>query len=95
MADKITEGNSLAIGLQYDYTNPEDEVIKTRTTYIKVPNPKSNLTAQQIKTVAAQLIAEDGGIIRNAEGGTYDSSTAIFTAYTEYEKKIEYDIGVD
>lgn len=95
MADKITEGNSLAIGLTYDYTNPDDQVIKTRNTYIKVPNPRSGLTEQQIRTVAAQLIAEDGGIIRNAEGGTYDSSTAIFTAYTEYEKKIEYDLGLD
>lgn len=95
MADKITEGNSLAIGLQYDYTNPDDEVIKTRTTYIKVPNPKTGLTKQQIQTVMAKLISEDGGIILNAEGGTYDSSTALFTAYTEYEKKTEYDLGLD
>lgn len=93
MADKITEGTILAIGLEYEGVSSEGP--KTKTAYVKVPNPKSNLTEQQIRTVALQLISGEGAILRDAEGDDFDSDTAIVTAYTEYEKKIEYDLGLD
>lgn len=90
MADKITEGNTLAIGLEYESLEQ-----KIKTAYIKVPSPRSNLTEQQIRTVALQLISGEGAILRDAEGDAFDSDTAIVTAYTEYEKKTEYDLGLD
>lgn len=91
MADKITEGTILAIGLEYADVSAD----KIKTAYVKVPNPKNNLTEQEIKTVAQQLINGDGAILRDANGAPFDSETAIVTAYREYTKTIEYDIGVE
>lgn len=90
MADKITEGTVLAIGLEYESLEN-----KTKTAYIKIPNPRNGLTEQQIRDTAQQLISGEGAILRDAEGDPYDSATAIVTAYKEYTKTIEYDIGVE
>lgn len=93
MANKITEGTILAIGLEYEGVTSEGPA--TKTAYVKIPNPKNNLTEQQIKNVAMQLISGEGAILRDAEGDDFDTETAIVTAYTEYEKKVEYDLGLD
>lgn len=90
MADKITEGTILAIGLEYESLEN-----KIKTAYVKVPNPRNGLTEQEIKTAMKQLISGEGAILRDAEGDPFDSETAIVTAYKEYTKTIEYDIGVE
>lgn len=93
MADKITEEKILAIGLEYEGVTSEGP--KTKTAYVKIPNPKTNLTEQQIKNVAMQLISGEGAILRDAEGDDFDTETAIVTAYTESVKKTVIDIGIE
>lgn len=91
MADKITEGTILAVGVEY--TNAEGN---NKNIYLKVPNPKNNLTEETIKNlVTNQLIGGNNPIFIPPDEGTLDSDTAVFTAYKEYTKTIEYDIGVE
>lgn len=91
MADKITEGTILAVGLEYESLEN-----KIKTTYVKVPNPKNDLTEALIKQIFNEkIIGGPSPILRDAEGDAFDTDTAVLTAYTEYEKKIEYDLGLD
>lgn len=89
MADKNTEQRILAIGLEYEKDGAN------KTAYIKIPNPRNNLTEQQIKEATQKLLDGAEPILRSTTGAPLDSSTAIVTAYTEYVKTTEYDIGVE
>lgn len=94
MADKITEGTILSIG--FEYTGDDEQ---KRTTYLKIPNPKASvMTEAWIKQQARQLISGDNPILLpNPEYSSepFDSATAIFTAYTENTRSIDYDIGIE
>lgn len=86
MADKITTNKILGIG--FESNNPEGG---KKTTYLKIPNYKQNLTENAIKTAASALISN--GVILDPYGNEYDSSAAVFTAYTENQTITALDIG--
>lgn len=91
MADKIKEGTIIAVGVEY--TNEED---KKKNVYVKIPNPKNNVTEEQIKSIfQEQIIGGATPLFIPPDGGTLDSDTAVFTAYREYTREVEYDIGVE
>lgn len=83
MADTIKSSSELAVGL--DYTDGE----KTKTIYLKIPNPISNPTQSTIKTQVGNFIAQQ---ILNSPSGEPFSTTSIGTAYTLDEEKIDIDI---
>lgn len=94
MADTVTTTNTLGIGFEYI----DSETQKTKTVYLKVPNPKNGLTESQIKTAAANLITGANPILLPPENKSdipFDTSTGIITAYTETIETTEYDIGVE
>lgn len=86
MADKITTTRTLGIG--FESKTPDGG---KKNTYLKIPNYKENLTEKAIKTAVAALITS--GVILDPYGNEYDSSEAIFTAYTENQTVTALDIG--
>lgn len=95
MADKITETNTLAVEIEYSHTDSETQETANKKATLKLPNYKSNLTEQAIKTAVSQAIYNPG-VLMDAYGAPFETQTSVIaTAYTEYEKKTEYDIGVD
>jgi len=93
LADKVTVTKTLGIG--YEYLDSETQ--KTKTVYLKVPNPKDNLTESQIKTAALNFITGEDPVFlppENAEG-PFETATAIATAYREEIQTTNYDIGVE
>lgn len=92
MADKVTVTKTLGIG--YEYLDSETQ--KTKTVYLKVPNPKDNLTESQIKTAALNFInGEDPIFLPPNSSQPFDTATAIATAYREEIQTTNYDIGVE
>lgn len=92
MADKVTVTKTLGIG--YEYLDSETQ--KTKTVYLKVPNPKDNLTESQIKTAALNFITgEDPIFLPPNSSQPFDTATAIATAYREEIQTTNYDIGVE
>ncbi len=85
MADKVTQSKILGVGIQHGATDQT-----SKTTYIKIPNPKENLTESVIKTAIQFYISS--GILGNDEGGTL-INPVIKTAYTETVETTELDIG--
>ncbi len=83
MADTIKSSSELAVGL--DYTDGE----KTKTIFLKIPNPVPNPTESIIKTQVGNFIAQQ---IVNSPSGEQFSATSIGTAYTLDEEKIDIDI---
>lgn len=98
MADKITTTNTLAIGVEYTRTEG-DKAGQVHTIYFKLPNPKSNLTAQQIKNATENLLTIQGNngtpFWTDPNTGEAMSDAKIATAYTEIVTTRNYDIGVD
>lgn len=90
MADSITSSSELAIGLDYPHQNEETGTTSTRTVYLKIPNPKSNLTEQEIKTAMTTFINQQ--IIFDPDAQAF-STTSIGTAYTQAETKIDIDLN--
>lgn len=88
MADSISSSSELAVGL--DYTKDEEGVLKNRTVFLKIPNPKSNLTESQIKTAMNTFINQQ--IILDPDGKAF-STTSVGTAYTQNETKIDIDLN--
>lgn len=96
MADKITTTNILAVGIRYtsDYTTD-----KKSTIFMKLPNPQSDLTEQQIKNVFTPLLTtqegQGGAFLTNpTTDENFDSSASVHTAYTEYQRVVEIDLGL-
>lgn len=95
MADKITITNILAVGIRYtsDYTTD-----KKSTIFMKLPNPQSNLTEQQIKNVFTPLLTtqegQGGAFLTAPTDENFDSSASVHTAYTEYQKVVDIDLGL-
>lgn len=88
MADTITTTNILGVGLEY----VDDETQRTRTTYLKLPNPKSDLTEQQIKAGVLTLIDGTEPILKDINGNAFNTETAIATSYFEDQEIIDMDI---
>lgn len=88
MADSITSSFELSVGLDY-VTGDGKGGIGTRTVYLKVPNPKANLTESEIKTAVGTFINQK--IVTDEEGHDF-STTSIATAFTTSEEKINIDI---
>lgn len=91
MADKETVTKIVGIGIRN--TNGYTEDAPAKVQYIKVPNPKDNLTEQQIKSAVqtglnAQLYIDD-------KGAVYASDSKIVTAYTDFQTVLAVDIGVE
>lgn len=86
MADTITSSRELDIGLDYDDNGT------TRTVYLKIPNPKANLTETTIRTQTTTFI--NAGIVKDPNDEAF-SSTSIGTAYTVDETKINIDLDGD
>lgn len=91
MADKTTNTEILGVGLEYIDTDTST----TKTVYLKVQNPRTSLTEQQIKEQTLKLISGTDPILLTPQGQTFDTSTAIATAYTESVERTDYDIGVE
>lgn len=91
MADRIETSSTLSIGIKN--TNGYDEENPAKIQYIKVPNPKVDLTEEQIKTAAQTGITNR--IYIDDKGVVYASDSKIVTAYTEYQTITVVDIGVD
>lgn len=100
MADKITETRILAIGVKFiSEVDPDTGIAKYKTNYVKLPNPKNNLSAQEIKNATEPLLVTQEGNTtpfwtdpRTAEAM---SDASIATAYTEYTKVTEFDLGLE
>lgn len=88
MADSITSSFELSVGLDY-VTGDGKGGIGTKTAYLKVPNPKTNLTESAIKTAVGTFINQK--IVTDEEGHDF-STTSIATAFTTSEEKINIDI---
>ena len=87
MADSIKSSNELNIGLDYLDVG---EVTTTKTVYVKVPNPKANLTGTEIRNAAESFINQQ--IVKDPQGEPF-STTSIATAYTVREQKIDIDLN--
>lgn len=88
MADTITSSAILAIGINNENNNPE-----AKTQYIKLPNPKSSLSEEMIKTAVQAGLTNS--IYLDNSGIPYTSESSIVTAYTEYQTIQALDIGVE
>ena len=93
MADTVS--TSIILGIGVEYTDTETQ--KAKTTYLKIPNPKNNLTEQEIKDAAKLLVIGDENntyepLLLTSQGERF-SETAILTAYREEQEIIELDIG--
>lgn len=91
MADKVTTSKTLGVGLEYIST----ETQKAKTVYLKLENPKTNVTETTIKTAVQNLISGDDPIFLTPEEEEFNSATAVSTAYVEEVRTTEFDIGVD
>jgi len=90
LADSITSSFELSVGLEYltgDGTSSGGTAM--RTVYLKIPNPKENLTESEIKTAVGSFINQK--IVTDEEGHDF-STTSIATAFTTSEEKINIDI---
>lgn len=85
MADKITRTNTLGIGLETALSDG-----KVRTVYLKMPNPKPNLTKQEIIEALAPIVTEQ--VLVDTEEGPIREVT---TAYTEWQEINDIDIGIE
>lgn len=97
MADKITETNILGIGVRYiSEVDPDTSIATYKTIYFKLNNPKSNLTAQEIKTVTEPLLEVQGGnttpFWTDPRTNEAMSDASIYTAYTEHKQETEFDL---
>lgn len=92
MADKITQGITLAIGFEwYDIDKGKQKI-----GYMKIPNPRTGLTEQQIKTAAATLLTGEDPILQDDYGHLpSENPLTCVTAYTESTRTIDYDIGIE
>lgn len=88
MADTITSSSIIAIGINNEVNNPE-----AKTQYIKLQNPKSNLTEEQIRAAVQPGLTQS--IYLDANGIAYTSESSIVTAYTENQTVQALDIGVE
>lgn len=86
MADKITENVILGIGIEYTDTQTD----KAKTTYIKIPNPRSGVTKNQIQTAMQNYLT--GNIFFDENYEPLVGATTK-TAYTERTRTTDYDIG--
>lgn len=91
MADTITTAKTLAVGMEYISTETE----KTKTVYLKIPDPKTGLTESTVREYAGKMISGANPILLNPDGEPFDTATAIVTAYTENVQTQELDIGVE
>ena len=91
MAQTTTTTNTLGVGLEYNDTAAQ----RIKTAYLKIPNPKNNLTEQEIKTAVLTLINGEEPIIKDTFGNAFDTTTAIATAYTEAQEVIDIDTGYE
>ncbi len=96
MANKITETTTLNIGVEYTRVSG-DKAGSKRNVYFKLTNPKDNLTEEQIKAATENLLTTQSGdttpFWTDPDTGEALSDAKIFTAYTEYEKKIDIEIA--
>lgn len=84
MADTIKATSTLSIGV--DNSN-------NKTTYIKLPNPETNLTESQIREATGYAIS-NGVFIDNYDGNVITDTSRINTAYTDFSTVNNLDIGV-
>ena len=92
MADKITQSVILGVGIKYlAVVDIEEGTTKDKTTYIKVPNPRSGITENQIKTAMQNYLT--GNIFLDPRAAEPLENASIDTAYTEITKTTDYDIG--
>ena len=85
MADTVKSSNDLSVGLEYTDTDN-----KTKTIYLKVPNPRNNITETEIRNAMNTFI--NAQIVKDPEGQAF-STTSVSTAYTVNEQKISLDVG--
>lgn len=91
LADSVTNTRILAVG--FEYTKQDDGTQKT--VYLKIYNPKTNLTEAGIKENVAALISGTNPLLKTPDSQTFDTDTAIVTAYTESVERTDFDIGVN
>lgn len=93
MADSITSSYELSVGLDYlgweKQSGTSERKQVTKTAYIKIPNPRANLTESEIKTAVGSFI--NAQIVFDPEQNPF-STSSIATAFTTSEEKINIDI---
>lgn len=85
MSDTVKSSNDLSVGLEYTDTDN-----KTKTIYLKVPNPRNNITETEIRNAMNTFI--NAQIVKDPEGQAF-STTSVSTAYTVNEQKVSLDVG--
>lgn len=90
MADKVTNTNIIGVGLEY--TKQADG--SQKTVYLKMTNPRTDLTEATIKEKVNIFIGGNEPIFLTPDGQHFDTETAITTAYTETVQRTDFDIGV-
>lgn len=88
MADTVTASSYLGITLNNSVNNEN-----ARNQTLKVPEPKTNLTEQQIKTVINDALTNQ--ILIDNDGTTYTNESEVVTAFTEFSTVRVLDIGIE
>jgi len=91
MAQTTTTTNTLGVGLEYNDSTAQ----RIKTAYLKIPNPKNNITEQEIRTAVLTLISGEEPVLKDTFGNAFDTATAIATAYTETQEVIDIDTGYE
>lgn len=87
MADSITASTIIAGG--FEYTDAEKGT--TKTLYIKLPNPKEDLNAEQVKEAFNSIITNK--ILRDPYAQELPENS-LATAYIEEQEVTDIDIGI-
>lgn len=93
LADKETRTNTLVVGVQNTNAEAYDESNTAKTQYIRLPNPKTNLTEEQIKNAVQTGLTDE--IWLDNKDVVYATDSKITTAYTEHQSILAVDIGVE
>jgi len=93
MARTTTTTDTLGIGLEDSEIG--SGTTRAKTIYLKIPNPKADLTESQIKQAVQTLISGENPILLDTYGEPYNSATAIVAAYTETQEIISLDTGYE
>lgn len=88
MADSIRATSELSIGLDYS-TGDGKGGTANKTIYLKLPNPRDNLTETLIRTQMESFL--NANIILSPESTTLVASS-VSTAFITNEEKIDIDI---
>lgn len=89
MADSIKASSSLSVGIEYTDNG------NRKIAYLSVPDPKDELTENEIKQQVGTAINTGVFLIDDGTSEQTISADQIFTAYTTDQTINDIDIGVE